>query len=218
VSEPGAKRVRRRRTDPDEARAAVLDAAEELLRAEGPGALRLGEIATRAGLSHSNVLYHFNGMKDLEARLGRRLAIRLADEIAEVHRSTLAAEIPTASAAANTALFAVLSKPENARLIYWMLITSEPSDLAPLAQSILAACAIAVQHPSFAGLPREAVMREIVESGQMSVATALGLGMIRPWVGMIFGTEPAEETFVERLGSVDIDRIKRFAGLLTARQ
>ncbi len=210
------KRGRRPRTDPEAARETVLDAAEALLRAEGPSALRLGEIAARAGLSHSNVLYHFGGMKDLEAQLGRRIALRLAEEFAEMHRGESAAEMP--SAAANGRLFEVLGKPENARLIAWMLVASEPEELEPLARTIRSTCEIVAGHPSFAGLPRDAVFREIAESAQVAIAAALGFGLIRPWLGMAFDMEAGEAVFVDRLVAAERIQRERVAKLLTTRQ
>jgi TetR/AcrR family transcriptional regulator, repressor for neighboring sulfatase len=216
VSETAPKRARRPRTDPDAARETVLDAAEALLRAEGPSALRLGEIAARAGLSHSNVLYHFGGMKDLEARLGRRIALRLAEELAEVHRSESTADLP--SAAANGRLFEVLGQPENARLVAWMLVASEPEELEPLAASIRSTCEIVASHPSFAGLSADLVFREVAESAQIAIAAALGFGLIRPWVAMAFGTPPDERVFVDRLVAAEGFRIEGFGKLLTKRQ
>jgi AcrR family transcriptional regulator len=216
VSAPVPKRVRRPRTDPDAARETVLAAAEALLRAEGPSALRLGEIAARAGLSHSNVLYHFGGMKDLEARLGRRIALRLAQELERVHRSEAGAELP--SAAANGRLFEVLGRPENARLVAWMLVASEPEELEPLAASIRSTCEIVAAHPSFAGAPRDVVFREIAESAQLAIAAALGFGLIRPWVSMAFGVAAEERVFVERLVSAERFRTEGLGKLLTKSQ
>jgi AcrR family transcriptional regulator len=210
------KRSRRRRTDPDAARETVLDAAEALLRAEGPSALRLGEIAARAGLSHSNVLYHFGGMKNLEARLGRRIALRLAEELAEVHRSESGAELP--SAAANSRLFEVLGQPENARLIAWMLVASEPAELEPLAASIRSTCEIVAAHASFAGLPHDIVFREVANSAQIAIAAALGFGLIRPWTAMAFGTPADEGVFVDRLVAAERLRAESLGRLLTTRQ
>jgi AcrR family transcriptional regulator len=194
----------------------VLDAAEALLRDGGPGALRLGEIATRAGLSHSNVLYHFEGMKDLEARLGRRIALRLSEELAEVHRASGAAELP--AAASNGRLFDVLGRPENARLIAWMLASSKPEELAPLAASIQATCALIAGHPSFAGLPRADVLKEVIENSQLAIAAALGFGLIRPWVETVFGMAPDEPAFVDRITEMERSGMERVSELLTKRQ
>lgn len=216
MSAPGPKRARRPRTDPDTARETVLDAAEALLRAGGPGALRLGEIAARAGLSHSNVLYHFEGMKDLEARLGRRIALRLSEELAEVHRASTGSELP--SAASNGRLFDVLGQPENARLIAWMLASSKPEELAPLAASIRATCALIAEHPSFAGSPRAAVLKEVALSSQVAIAAALGFGLIRPWIQTVFGVPPDRAAVVDRVSAMEHAGVARVSEILTKRQ
>src|SRR5260221_641713 len=49
----------RKRRTADEARTAMLDAAEQRLVASGPAAIRLQEVAADVGVSHPTVLHHF---------------------------------------------------------------------------------------------------------------------------------------------------------------
>lgn len=68
-------------------RLSILEAARALLSAGGPEAIRLQEVARRAGVSHSTVLHHFG------SRLG--LIEALADFALEgLHRDMLAAIAP----------------------------------------------------------------------------------------------------------------------------
>ncbi len=64
---------RRRRTS-DEARTAILDAAEAQLREVGPAGIRLQEVAAVVGVSHPTVLHHFGSREGLiEAVVTRAL-------------------------------------------------------------------------------------------------------------------------------------------------
>ena len=74
---PAAKVVppkRRRRRTSEEARTAILDAAEQRLVASGPAGIRLQEVAADVGVSHPAVLHHFGSREGLvEAVVARAL-------------------------------------------------------------------------------------------------------------------------------------------------
>jgi AcrR family transcriptional regulator len=55
----------RRRRPAAETRAAILDAAQIRLRADGPGALRLDDVAGDVGISRQAVLHHFGSREGL---------------------------------------------------------------------------------------------------------------------------------------------------------
>jgi len=55
----------RKRRTADEARTAILDAAEKRLVASGPAAIRLQEVAADVGVSHPTVLHHFGSREAL---------------------------------------------------------------------------------------------------------------------------------------------------------
>src|SRR5580700_10941169 len=55
---------RKRRTG-EEARTAILDAAERLLVVAGPAGIRLQEVARDVGVSHPTVLHHFGSREGL---------------------------------------------------------------------------------------------------------------------------------------------------------
>lgn len=64
----------RKRRSAEEARAAILDAAEVMVREVGPGGIRLQEVAKKVGVSHPTVLHHFGSREGLiEAVVARAL-------------------------------------------------------------------------------------------------------------------------------------------------
>jgi AcrR family transcriptional regulator len=70
---PKAPPPRKRRTAED-ARTAILDAAEQRLVASGPAGIRLQEVAADVGLSHPTLLHHFGSREGLvEAVVARAL-------------------------------------------------------------------------------------------------------------------------------------------------
>lgn len=81
MAETGAGRRKGRASEPrkrrsaDEAREAILDAAEAMLREVGPGGIRLQEVAQQVGVSHPTVLHHFGSREGLlDAVVARSLA------------------------------------------------------------------------------------------------------------------------------------------------
>jgi AcrR family transcriptional regulator len=79
----------RKRRTADEARAAILDAAERRLAASGPAAIRLQEVAADVGVSHPTVLHHFGSREALvEAVVARALDSLHAELVAAVQSSS----------------------------------------------------------------------------------------------------------------------------------
>jgi AcrR family transcriptional regulator len=71
LSAPPAPAPRKRRTA-EEARTAILDAAERRLVASGPASIRLQEVAADVGVSHPTVLHHFGNREALVEAVVRR--------------------------------------------------------------------------------------------------------------------------------------------------
>ncbi len=79
---------RRPRRTADEARTAILDAAEQSLAEIGPSAIRLQEVAKQVGVSHPTVLHHFGSREALvSAVVDRALAALQADVIAAMEHA-----------------------------------------------------------------------------------------------------------------------------------
>ncbi|MBV8480487.1 MAG: TetR/AcrR family transcriptional regulator, partial [Actinobacteria bacterium] len=78
----------RKRRTADQARTAILDAAERQLVAQGPSAIRLQEVAAEVGVSHPTVLHHFGSREGLlEAVVARSLGSLHADLLGTMHTS-----------------------------------------------------------------------------------------------------------------------------------
>src|SRR5258708_39165376 len=78
----------RKRRTAEEARVAILDAAERRLVASGPAAIRLQEVAADVGVSHPTVLHHFGSREALvEAVVARALDSLHAGLLAAVRAS-----------------------------------------------------------------------------------------------------------------------------------
>lgn len=72
--------VPRRRRTAEEARGAILDAAEQRLVTSGPAGIRLQEVAAEVGVSHPTVLHHFGSREALVREVcERRFAAIRAD-------------------------------------------------------------------------------------------------------------------------------------------
>lgn len=77
-------KTRTRRTA-DDARAAILDAAEARLREVGPAGIRLQDVARDVGVSHPTVLHHFGSRESLvQSVIVRRIAALERDLLTEM--------------------------------------------------------------------------------------------------------------------------------------
>jgi AcrR family transcriptional regulator len=73
---PEPRPVRRRRSDGERSRAAILDEAAKLATVEGIGGLSLGRLADEVGMSKSGLFAHFGSKEELQLA-----TIETADEI-----------------------------------------------------------------------------------------------------------------------------------------
>lgn len=109
----------------DATRAAILDAAEALLRDGGSEAVRLQEIAARVGVTHPALLYHFKSRDGLLAALFQRMSERMRVELlAEILRP------PAPGASVELAdvfvrVYDRVADPQRAPLLAWLLACGE---------------------------------------------------------------------------------------------
>src|SRR5215469_7709221 len=80
-SEAIARRGKRRRRTPEEARRLILETAQDLIATTGPEGLRLQDIAAGAGISHSLILHHFGNREGLVRALTRQAVAELRDKL-----------------------------------------------------------------------------------------------------------------------------------------
>ena len=109
------KRIRR---TPEDARRAILDAAEQVMARSGPGGLRLQEVAAAAGVSHPTILHHFESREGLI----RALNARTIEDLAEALRQQM--ETPVAGGGALRAAFAAY-RGGFAQRIVWLIHSGE---------------------------------------------------------------------------------------------
>lgn len=114
-SERDESEVPRRRRSPEEAREAILVAADRLLAAEGPEQVGLAAIAREVGVTHGLVTHYFgtfaNLVREVFARRNRLAAATLLEQL-------VAARSPSE----NLARFAIdfVSDEVRARLFLWL--------------------------------------------------------------------------------------------------
>ena len=76
-----AKRGKRQRRTPEEARRLILETAQALIASTGPDGLRLQDIAAAAGISHPLILHHFGSREGLVRALTRQAVAELRDKL-----------------------------------------------------------------------------------------------------------------------------------------
>src|SRR5215468_5138960 len=142
-----SKSLRRRRTA-DEARYEILAAAQRRLAEGGPEAIRLQDIARDVGISHTNILHHFESREGLMQALGRSAMGALS---ADVLRAISDPGRSTTTEAVLDRVFATLGESGHARLLAWAAL----SDRAPVASE-----------PQLMRMLGDAVQRRLGEEAQ----------------------------------------------------
>lgn len=115
------KKLRRRvRRTAEDARAAILDAAEKKLAEVGPGGIRLQEVAAEVGVSHPTVLHHFGSREALvHAVVERSVGALERDLLLEIAKSPIGTE-PVVNMLESAAR--VLGPGGHARVIAWLAL------------------------------------------------------------------------------------------------
>jgi len=127
--------VRLRRTV-EEAQAAILDAAEEVVREVGPAGLRITAVAEKAGMAHPNVFHHFGSREGLLRALTARTVQRATDRVVRAMGDSVATG-PEERAAALTRILDAMDEGDQGRLLAWLVISGragevEAPDMEPL--------------------------------------------------------------------------------------
>ena len=124
----------RRRLTTDESRAAALDAARELLIAEGPQAVTLKAVATKIGRTHANVLHHFGSALELQKALAAMLAEGVCASIAEAVLGARQGSVDPRRIVDLT--FDAFDQQGAGALATWMVITGNRDALDPIVSAI----------------------------------------------------------------------------------
>ncbi len=114
-------RAPRKRRTAEQARSAILDAAERRLVADGPGAIRLQEVAADVGVSHPTVLHHFGSREGLV----EAVVVRALDSLHAVLVATMrtAPEHPEKVEAMLDGVFDALTSGGHGRAFLWLALS-----------------------------------------------------------------------------------------------
>ncbi|MEH6743513.1 TetR/AcrR family transcriptional regulator [Hyphomonas sp.] len=169
------------RRTPEESRANILSAAEDLLVEQGPQSLRLADVAQRASVANATVLHHFGSIDAVQQALMERM-------IADLVENILSVEIPAdAPLEVRTAglktLFDAFETRGAARLAAWLELTDETSRLTVVREVVQE---VAQKKMGNAGVPAD-VAEDII---LLSVTLAVGVGLFGATLGRLIGKPP----------------------------
>ena len=83
--------ARKTHKSPEEAKQAILDAAESIMSEVGPAGLRISAVAKKAGMAHPNIIHHFGSREGLIAEMAERLGDRATQRVTEAIRVAVSA-------------------------------------------------------------------------------------------------------------------------------
>jgi AcrR family transcriptional regulator len=146
VTQPAEQPRRRKRRTAEEARRAILEAAQRRLAECGPEEIRLQDIAADLGISHPAILHHFGSREVLMRELSRHAFESLNRDLV----TALSQREPTGDVSAwLDQVFETLRDRGHARLLAWSTLTGrlglEPGPSAEEAPRLLLDLAKAVQ-------------------------------------------------------------------------
>ncbi len=129
--------ARKTHKSPEQARTAILDAAEKVITEVGPAGLRISNVAKEAGMAHPNVIHHFGSREGLITALSTRCGERATQRItAAIQQAAEASDEQK-----RDALTEVLDKVfpgEEGRLIAWLHMSGVESSMDENMAQILA--------------------------------------------------------------------------------
>jgi AcrR family transcriptional regulator len=133
-----------KRLSGEAARIRILDAASAQLRAEGPRGLRLDAIAAELGVSRQAILHHFGTREGLIAAVVHRALEQLQRELAG--GLSVLSDHELGSGVLVERAFEVIVDGGYGRLLGWLALEHEPSDLEVGANEKLLAILAQLSH------------------------------------------------------------------------
>ncbi len=182
--------IRRTRLSPEESRSAALQAARELLLADGPSAVTLKAVAAKIGRTHANLLHHFGSAAGLQGELARSIADSVTATIALSVERARAGEADARDIVDRT--FDAFGKEGAGALAAWMILTGNRDALNPILDSIRGLVAqLTVGHEE----------HHVAESTLALVLSALGNSLLGTPIANSLGLarDTARELAAERL-------------------
>jgi AcrR family transcriptional regulator len=172
--------VPRKRRTADEARTEILDAAERLLVATGPGGIRLQEVAASVGVSHPTVLHHFGSREALiEAVVARALDSLHAGLLAALRT---APERPQEVEAMLGRVFDTLVAGGHARAFLWLALSGYAPTMEELRIRKLAEAVHEVRRTRRAGKRRMPPFEDTYFTVMLPALAVLALSVFGPEV------------------------------------
>jgi AcrR family transcriptional regulator len=172
--------VPRVRRSPEAARENILAAAEALLVETGPQALKLADVAARAGVANATVLHHFGSIDGVQTALMERMVAQLVERIlALAPEGDLTAHRETRA----QLLFDTFEARGAARLAAWLELTGEWRRLTSVKK--------AVQEVVARSVARTGAPAAVIENLALtSVVLAMGVGLFGRSLGTLMGKPP----------------------------
>lgn len=155
--------IRRTRLSPEQSRSAAIEAARQLLLADGPQAVTLKAVAAKIGRTHANLLHHFGSAAGLQGALARSIAESVTASIAESVERARAGEADPREIVDRT--FDAFDREGAGALAAWMILTGNRDALDPILSSI---------RDLVAQLSRDHEEAHVAESTLSLVLNALG--------------------------------------------
>jgi len=182
--------IKRTRLSPEESRSAALEAARELLLAEGPSAVTLKAVSAKVGRTHANLLHHFGSAAGLQGALARSIADSVTTTIAEAVVRARSGEADARAIVDGT--FDAFGKQGAEPLAAWMILTGNRDALNPILDSI---------HDLVAELSVGHEDHQVAQSTLLLVLNALGDALLGPAIADALGLphDTARELAAERL-------------------
>jgi len=111
---------------PEEARAAILDAAEKIVVDVGPAGLRISAVAKNANMAHPNVIHHFGSREGLLNALAERVGTRATTRITAAISVALEAK-PEDRVKAMTRVLDTAYQGDEGKLAVWLHLSGVES-------------------------------------------------------------------------------------------
>jgi AcrR family transcriptional regulator len=172
-----------RRRSAAAARENILQAAEAILRSQGPLELKLATVAAAAGVSTATVLHHFGAIDDVQTALMERMVTRLAARVVQITEAAPRDQPPNLEGA--QALFDAFEEQGAARLAAWLVMTGEARRLSVVRRAVdqvIDSTLARLSKP-----PKRVVLEDMILA---SITTALGSGLFGEALSALLGRPP----------------------------
>ena len=121
----------------EEARQAILDAAEQVVVQVGPAGLRISAVAKKAGMAHPNIIHHFGSRQGLLNALAERVSNRATERITTAISQALISA-PENLLDAMTHVLDTAYQGDEGKVAVWMHLSGTESSLKDNMQQIVA--------------------------------------------------------------------------------